>query len=57
MLVAGALIGGVIVVYSRIPERVGLPRCGLGGVVFVFLFLPLVFVVAHSFNDNKSLFM
>ena len=58
VLVAGALIGGAIVVYSRIPERVGLAALWVwSALVFVFLFLPLVFVVAHSFNDNKSLFV
>jgi spermidine/putrescine transport system permease protein len=58
VLVAGALIGGATVAYSRVPERLGL--AGLwawSALVIVFLFLPLVFVVAHSFNDNKSLFV
>jgi len=58
VLVAGVLIGGAIVLYSRVPERVGLAGlCVWSALVLVFLFLPLVFVVAHSFNDNRSLFV
>ena len=58
VLVTGILIGGAIVVYSRVPERFGLATLWFwAALVMVFLFLPLVFVVAHSFNDNKSMFV
>jgi ABC-type spermidine/putrescine transport system permease subunit II len=30
---------------------------GLGALVIAFLFLPLVFVVATRFNDNRSMFV
>jgi ABC-type spermidine/putrescine transport system permease subunit I len=58
VLLAGIVIVGAMVVYSRLPEQAG--RAALwvwSALVIVFLFLPLVFVVAHSFNDNRSMFV
>ena len=56
--VAGVVIVGVIVLYSRVSEPIGRAALWLwSALVIVFLFLPLAFVVAHSFNDNRSMFV
>jgi ABC-type spermidine/putrescine transport system permease subunit I len=58
VILAGLLVIGATVLYSRLPERVG--RAGLwtwSGLVIVFLFMPLAFVIGHSFNDNRSMFV
>ena len=58
VLVAGLLITGALVLYSRLPEAVGRAALWIWtGLVVVFLFLPLGFVVGHSFNDNRSMFV
>jgi len=58
VLLAGIVIAGATVLYSRLPESVGRAALWLwAALVIVFLFLPLVFVVAHSFNDNRSMFV
>ncbi len=54
----GVVIIGATVLYTRVSEPIG--RAALwvwSALVIVFLFLPLGFVVGHSFNDNKSMFV
>ncbi len=42
--------------YSWLPDRVGNAALWVwSGLTLVFLYLPLGFIVAHSFNDNRSL--
>lgn len=50
------LVAGTFWLVANTPERVGdsLLRAW-SVVVLVFLYLPIAFVVAHSFNDNKAL--
>ena len=58
VVAAGALIIGATVLYSRVSEPIG--RAALwvwSALVIVFLFLPLGFVIGHSFNDNRSMFV
>ncbi|HZB42203.1 MAG TPA: ABC transporter permease subunit [Ilumatobacter sp.] len=58
VLVAGAVVVGAVVLYSRLPEAVGRTALWIwSALVIVFLFLPLAFVVGHSFNDNRSMFV
>jgi spermidine/putrescine transport system permease protein len=57
VVVAAIALAGMVA-YGRVSERLG--KIGLriwSALVVVFLFLPLGFVVAHSFNDNKSMFV
>ena len=58
VVIAGALIIGAIVLYSRVSETIG--RAALwvwSALVIVFLFLPIGFVIGHSFNANRSMFV
>jgi spermidine/putrescine transport system permease protein len=58
VLVVGAFAAIALVVWSisSLPEafgRVALWVCSV--LVLIFLYLPLVFIVGHSFNDNRAL--
>ena len=56
IVIVGAAVGIALFVYGRIPEHAG--RWALWVwtfLVVVFLFTPIGFIVAHSFNDNRSL--
>ncbi|MEN9505009.1 MAG: hypothetical protein RI958_935 [Actinomycetota bacterium] len=55
VLAAGAVIGA-IGLYSALGDRASTALAWLwSAMVLVFLYLPLVFIVAHSFNENKSM--
>jgi ABC-type spermidine/putrescine transport system permease subunit II len=54
-LVVAVVAGLLAVAYGEVPERLGrVALWGWSALVLVFLYLPLAFIVAHSFNDNKS---
>jgi ABC-type spermidine/putrescine transport system permease subunit I len=58
VLVAGVVVIGATVLYSRVSEPVGRAALWIWSLlVIVFLFLPLAFVIGHSFNDNRSMFV
>ena len=51
-----AVIVAGVIGYSSVSERIGVLALSLwSAMVFVFLFTPLAFIVAHSFNENKSM--
>ena len=51
-----AVIVAGVIGYAAIAERLGFVALTLwSAMVFVFLFTPLAFIVAHSFNENKSM--
>ena len=50
------LIGGASWLGANVPNRASnAVLAGWSALVIVFLYLPIAFVVAHSFNDNKAL--
>jgi spermidine/putrescine transport system permease protein len=50
-----AVACGAVWAYGEAPDAVGRGALwGWSGVVLVFLYLPIAFIVGHSFNDNKS---
>jgi ABC-type spermidine/putrescine transport system permease subunit I len=57
-LVVGAVALAGLVLYGLVPDAAGRGALWLwSALVLVFLFLPLGFVIGHSFNDNKSMFV
>jgi ABC-type spermidine/putrescine transport system permease subunit I len=57
-LIGGAVTVAAVAGYGLISDRLGQTALWLwSAVVIFFLFLPLGFVVGHSFNDNKSVFV
>jgi len=57
-LLGGAVTIAVVAGYGSISDRLGQAALWVWSVVVIFfLFLPLGFVVGHSFNDNKSVFV
>jgi spermidine/putrescine transport system permease protein len=54
-LILAGTVGGTVLL-ARLPDRLGNGSLwAWSGLVMVFLYLPLAFVVGHSFNDNRSL--
>jgi ABC-type spermidine/putrescine transport system permease subunit I len=57
-LVIGAAAVTALFAYGAVSDRLGRVALWIwSALVIVFLFLPLGFVVAHSFNHNKSMFV
>jgi ABC-type spermidine/putrescine transport system permease subunit II len=55
-VVSVGVVAGVISLYSALGDRLSRALLWLwSAAVLVFLYLPLVFIVAHSFNENKSM--
>jgi ABC-type spermidine/putrescine transport system permease subunit I len=58
MVIVLAVVLAAVVGYGVLSERLGRGALWLwSALTVVFLFLPLGFVVAHSFNDNRSMFV
>ncbi len=56
LVVLFGLIGGASWLGANVPNRASnAVLAGWSALVIVFLYLPIAFVVAHSFNDNKAL--